>query len=116
MVSKWLLTFSFILITWVFFRANTVNDAFYIIKIIGSGLSDFKSTLAPLPGGPVYLAYYFFLILILALAEGIDYRGNLIATVSRLGLVTRWTIYFLIVFAIMNLGVIQEIPFIYFQF
>lgn len=110
-----------VLIAWVFFRANTVSDAIYIIRSSAHGLRDavfgnFGGLLEPLS----YDRPYFFLIMgilaVFAIAETIDYRKNIVVTVGRLKPAIRYIVYFIAIMSILNLGVTHEIPFIYFQF
>ena len=134
---QWLVTFMLVLLTWIFFRANTLGDAWFTAYNAFFGIGDFLLSIAhavtrlnfsplarviaplfqPLFGSHLYLAYYFGLLGIFVVVEVVDHKqGGFIKAISLLKPWLRWLIYIIIVLGIMNLGVLQEVPFIYFQF
>ncbi|MFZ2621020.1 MAG: MBOAT family O-acyltransferase [Minisyncoccia bacterium] len=132
---KWFITFSFVSIAWIFFRASTVTSALYILKrtllgfidltgavllsIIKINIEPVREIIRPLSqplSSQMYLLGFFGLILVLIIAEIIDYHSNLITTIRRQKSWVQWTIYIIAILCIMNLGVTRETPFIYFQF
>jgi D-alanyl-lipoteichoic acid acyltransferase DltB (MBOAT superfamily) len=132
--------FVLVLLTWAFFRANTIGDAWYIVLRSCAGIGEFFRTLAvtifeshslaPLKGlfsqmlTPVhkdahsilYFALFWGLVFLLLVAEIIDNKKGLVKTIASWPSWIRWPLYVGVILAIMNLGVTQEVPFIYFQF
>lgn len=120
------ITFSLICFAWIFFRANTIGDAQYIITHLFSGWDDFikvfeyRSTI----GDKIILLNqpkreFFVALLTIATMEivhMIQRRGSVRVQLFDRPAWVRWTVYIGLVLAIMNLGVANEIPFIYFQF
>ncbi len=116
---SWLLTFSFVCFTYIFFRANSVSDAFQIIE---------KS----LHISKVQIGFYMFqdttlrneellisvsMILLLFAFETIQFKYNDLASrFTKAPLALRWIIYIIVVLAIVYLGVFERDQFIYFQF
>ena len=129
---KWLdnlyqktLTFLLVTLAWVFFRANTVDDAFYIIKKIPSFLSElsllklgwrefYKASCSSLPlitifWSGVYIAF-------LELVHYIQSKRSPENFFKQQPLLVRWAIYYFFVFCILYFGVFENKDFIYFQF
>lgn len=114
-------TFVTVSIIWIFFRATSISDAFYIIKnslvgighpinYIRSGYSDMNFALDEL----VMLAVSIVLLLIY---DYYSIKGDVINTITGLKKPTRWLIYFgfiwlIIVFKPLN----ASKEFVYFQF
>jgi alginate O-acetyltransferase complex protein AlgI len=114
--------FFIVCIAWVFFRANTLNDSFYIINGI---FTDF--TFGDVFNKETYLIglktnefkVIILSILLLFAGELLHLKYNLIELLNKQGLIFRWSFYISIVIVIVLFGVygdenIQE--FIYFQF
>ncbi|WP_027391619.1 MBOAT family O-acyltransferase [Aquimarina latercula] len=108
-------TFCFISFAWIFFRANSVSDAFYIINkiftkpgklYIGSG-DDIAAS--------IYAVLAIFLLVIIELKR--EYWNNntfvAVITKSEFG---RMFIYATLIYLILYLGVFGHSQFIYFQF
>lgn len=121
-------TFSLVCIAWVFFRANTLNDAVYIIsnstKGIGSLIrsimvGNFHDASVYLfsQGGGVGLDIMQFSIVIFSVGFlcALEYlnRNN---KFYKLPVFLRWGIELLIIFMIVNFQAKNKSPFIYFQF
>lgn len=116
-LRKWVsvfTTFHLVLLAWIFFRANTVGDAFYILERLATG----QYTLSYLTG---VLGRFEFLIALMAIAamecvhlleRGRDIRRSL----SERPRLVRWAVYYAIVLAIIFAGVFNNDAFIYFQF
>lgn len=120
-IYKVLLTFSLVTIAWVFFRANTLADSYYILKnffvfnpevIIGNdiyklglGRREFKIALIS--------------IFILLGANIIERKYNLMDLLRKQPLLLRWTFYIISTLYILYYGVYgdnEKAAFIYFQF
>ncbi|WP_420603494.1 MBOAT family O-acyltransferase [Flagellimonas sp.] len=115
------LTFTLVTFAWIFFRANTLGDSFYIVKnlfffnpevIIGNGI--YKLGLDRTEFKVAYIA-----ILLLFLANVLERKYNLMEILKKQHLVIRWTFYLTLVFYILIYGVYggnEKAAFIYFQF
>lgn len=115
-------TFSLVAFAWVFFRANTVQDSFLILKRIFVNLEIwalFDGTLFTngLDGSEFFIAFVGIISLL-----AIDYKsrtGSIYESIQNLGVVFRWCIYILLVLFIVVYGIYGEYEksaFIYFQF
>lgn len=120
------ITFSLTCFAWIFFRANSVSDAFYIAQNLFTGFSSLPSDLF----SPQFLKlkvllgrdkwdFIFaiggiaFLLFTHYLQRGRSGRDLL----NQQNIYIRWAFYFAIVFAILFLGAFNESQqFIYFQF
>lgn len=116
------LTFVLVNIGWVFFRANSVKDASYVLQQMPdlvyyvfspaavirelSALSENASQLAITAGATV----------LMLVAEHFQSKGGPPRLLTLPVLSLRWAAYAVLAAAIMNFGVVQRIPFIYFQF
>ena len=99
-------TFHLVVFAWIFFRANTLSDAFMIIRNM------FRLTTAELLTFGLILIM---LLLLFGLKPLHEHRpiGTFLQTKSPL---FRWAFYIILTLMIINLGVSSEVPFIYFQF
>ncbi|HLP47755.1 MAG TPA: MBOAT family O-acyltransferase [Candidatus Kapabacteria bacterium] len=126
-------TFSLVCFAWIFFRANSIADAFYIIKKLPIGLGDFfqkiflsfnlktiSSTILH-----IYMELNIDTLNVIALILGIGTLGwvELLQGKGSAGLwlkkkpmVLRWGIYYILIFTILYLGFRRTAPFIYSQF
>ncbi|WPC65380.1 MBOAT family O-acyltransferase [Rhodoferax ferrireducens] len=110
-----LLTFHLIAITWVFFRARTLGDAWLILKKIGLNLTSIPSLL---PRFPFTADHYtaFALIAFLISVEIVDERRSIFQRLAAAPVVVRWGLWYLAIFALLILGRWQAREFIYMQF
>lgn len=132
-VSQIAITFGLVCLGFVFFRANTINDAYFIVINSFSGLAGLAGSLAAsiyqFDFHPIYEALnpllqrmgvdrsiFLPLIAIFAIAEIIDFRFGLFNAINSKPIWIRWLIYIAAILAIMNLGVTFEAPFIYNRF
>lgn len=108
---KVITTFLLISFSWIFFRANTVSDAFFILRKIASFSG---SVFAP---EPYMLLYPLLGIIILLAVEIMDhYRNTNIAYFSHQNVLVRYASYLFIAVLILLFGVFDGGQFIYFQF
>ncbi|WP_214073509.1 MBOAT family O-acyltransferase [Mucilaginibacter sp. dw_454] len=105
---KWLLTFNLICLAWVFFRANSVHEAFYIIHQICT-LANLHYTARGIMQ-PAELYYCALIIIALVVSE--HYLSGY-AQFSKAKLITASLLLFV---GCYFLGVFNEAQFIYFQF
>jgi alginate O-acetyltransferase complex protein AlgI len=121
-----LFTFSLTCLAWIFFRANSINDAFYVVSHLFDGFSALPANLM----SPQFLKFNVLLSkdkwhFIFALG-GIAFllfthylqRGRSGRTLlNQQNIVIRWAFYLTIIWAILFLGAFNESQqFIYFQF
>jgi len=107
-------TFVLICFSWIFFRANNVTEAFYIVQTILSNPGKLF-----IPGGPdvVVPVYAAIAITILFLTEvKKEYFNHLFTLGENKHAIVRWVFYGSIIFTILYMGVFNSSQFIYFQF
>ncbi|MBI4739546.1 MBOAT family protein [Candidatus Woesearchaeota archaeon] len=108
------ITFSLVAVGWVFFRANSLSDAWYIITHLFANLS---LNLAGIKIGTnwngllIIVGSIFFMEFVHVLQEYIRIKEFF----SDRSLWIRWSVYFVLVWAIILLGA-KSTDFIYFQF
>jgi alginate O-acetyltransferase complex protein AlgI len=114
-------TFSITCFAWIFFRANSTGDAFYMI----SNLFDFSKPLSSnVRGAVLYINSplwkfigNFILILTLVLVEILIKKNRLSEkSIIQKKLLIRWLIYAMLILAILIFGYFEVDQFIYFQF
>jgi D-alanyl-lipoteichoic acid acyltransferase DltB (MBOAT superfamily) len=114
-----IITLSLVCLTWVFFRANSVADAFLLLGNIVP-LNNFDQLSAPWinvasnPGLELALSLGF--ILLLLAVHWVQEQQWQTPVLWQRPLWFRWAAYLGLALAILNLGITEEIPFIYFQF
>lgn len=123
-------TFCLVLVAWVFFRANTIHDAFYIIGRLPAAAGDlihwiarakfsgesFKSLIGFMPVYQIDIQLSFLLIFLLQGIEWVQSRKDLPALIRQRPIYIRWTLYYLMLMVIIFFGVYDNRQFIYFQF
>lgn len=109
-------TFLLVGFAWIFFRANSFNDAAYVIThlAVWPNASPMIASI-----GSVELALMFASIILLLIADWIDHSQGIFNVLARQKLVVRWTAYYAVAFVILitvfvSAGSSQQ--FIYFQF
>lgn len=124
-------TFAFWSFSLIFFRAQSLTDAFYIVSHLFSGLVDYASRvihyvgtagsglLAPLLAGQPREDFIIIIgaVLLLLIVELFPKKPPLETWFLR-GVSTwlRWSAYYALIFIILFFGVFHKTPFIYFQF
>jgi hypothetical protein len=108
------ITFLLTLLAWIFFRAESVNQAFQILSEIFSTSIFHNIQFRGLTNALVVL----FLIFIFLIIEwtGREYNFALDYFSSIKSSAARWSVYLLIIFLIGMFMPTKETPFIYFQF
>jgi alginate O-acetyltransferase complex protein AlgI len=119
-------TFALVCVTWIFFRANTVADAWYVLTHLFADLPAQISRVVQDPGARASLLFLGMQKsrLMLAVAavvslltiEHLQAKGSLRAVIASRPVGIRWLAYSAAVLTIMTLGVFGETKFIYFQF
>jgi len=112
-------TLGLVCFAWLFFRANSVSDAFLLLKnMVQLGAS--TPILAPWADAVARPGLEMVLMLgltALLVAKHLlrEHDHGVSATLGQWEWV-RWAVYLLLALAIMNLGVAKETPFVYLQF
>ncbi|HMQ53054.1 MAG TPA: MBOAT family protein [Anaerolineae bacterium] len=112
-------TFVLVWLAWLFFRANSVSDAFLLLGNLfqPSELNAIYSPWAGVVANPgLELALAVGLIGLLLLVEWLQARAWQLPVLTPQPRWLRWAAYLFLALAIMNLGITEEVPFIYFQF
>jgi D-alanyl-lipoteichoic acid acyltransferase DltB (MBOAT superfamily) len=129
-----ILTFAFINFTYIFFRANTISDAFYIIAHLFTGVGNFfthlttyaislniveiKKTIQSIfhnqSPWPVFSALG--LIGFLEAIHFVQRYGSIRQMLSKKPTWFRWCVYYAVAIALLFLGKFNTQEFIYFQF
>lgn len=125
-VIKVLITFLLVTFAWIFFRASSVNDAFYVISKIFYYIDNpnywmlSKPDIHGLPSSYLGLPFWkfsftFMLIPILLIIDWLILKKYLEKTNSMKSIIT-FPIYFILIISILVFGVFETKQFIYFQF
>ena len=110
-----LVTFHLILITWVFFRAESLSDAYAILGRATGSLVQLPSFIwARVMAGGVLFSLL--LIALLISVEIIDERCPMWERLAAQPRYVRWGVYYLLVFGLIVLGTWQGQAFVYMQF
>lgn len=118
---KTLITFSLVTFAWIFFRANTINEALYIVK----GLFIFNSDVILGNGkynlglNKIEFKVASISIIVLLLANLLERKYDLMNLLKGQNILVRWLFYLALVFYILIYGIYggnEKAAFIYFQF
>ena len=125
-ILRTLVTFSLICFGWIFFRATTTADAFYIVRHLGSGLSHLPSDLRSLPFIKANILMRLdrddftivaCAIAVLLLVEAMQHRVPLRAYIAKQRPAIRWSLYYACCATLLFFGAFNRAKeFIYFQF
>jgi len=107
-----IVTFHLVLLTWVFFRANSVSDALRILHRVATAIFDLPSLVARYPFSSAQLAGGA-MILILLIVEAMTGNKPPAERIARLGLPVRWAGWYAMVALLLLFGRWQETEFIY---
>lgn len=125
-----LVTFSLINFAWIFFRSDTVSDAFYIVRSIFVGIWEMimavvNGNLAQLLKlldithlglGDYELIIAFGAIMFMEFVHLIQRHRGIRNMMRRRPIWIRWSVYYIMIFGILIFGVFGKQEFIYFQF
>jgi D-alanyl-lipoteichoic acid acyltransferase DltB (MBOAT superfamily) len=119
---NWLLhvivIFSFICFAWIFFRANSISDAIYIIKNLFTGITRpveyFRTVLVPLGKTEALKGHGG--ILLLLVFDFFSLKTDVWKEIQKLHIIIRYGIYFGLLFVILMLMDTGSHVFVYFQF
>jgi D-alanyl-lipoteichoic acid acyltransferase DltB (MBOAT superfamily) len=110
----WASTFLLTCIGWIFFRANTMADAWYILThfAIGWDFERISTEQFLLRQMPIAIAG----IALLEIVQLLQNRVSISAILARLPLAPRWAVYASAIIATVLFGIFRKTQFIYFQF
>ena len=121
-VCQILITFNLVCFSWIFFRANNLSDAFYIVTHLTKGFNKAlinynvfaEHVFIGVKQGEfaLIICLIFFIMFIDWLSKDREI-GDLILNRSFW---LRWTVYYLLIITILTLGIFGESQFIYFKF
>jgi len=117
------ITFVLVDFAWIFFRANSLTDAWYIINNLFAGIVHQISSAGMLSDS---LSGFGFSKYELAIAVGVILIMEAIHLIQRNGSIRymmrdkpiwfRWSLYYVLVFMILSFGIYGKSEFLYFQF
>lgn len=113
---RMLWVFLLVLVAWIFFRANNLQEALYICTHLFSGVGNIQLGLHEVGLSNIKFAIMMFLISFL---EGVQYwsrKEEMTTLVAKFPTTIRWSIYYALIMAIICLGEFKPSQFIYFQF
>jgi len=126
-----LITFSLVSFAWIFFRASSLKEAVYIITHLFNGW-DQALVWNDQQAGYIGLSKLeflgallsiVFLLIVQALEQNLSKKtesttsiSNTLSFLNQKPIFLRWAVYIIITLTIMNLGILTNVPFIYFQF
>jgi D-alanyl-lipoteichoic acid acyltransferase DltB (MBOAT superfamily) len=123
---KWvqvLTVFFLVCFSWIFFRANSISDAFYIVTQSASVVTNPAQLLALDWNHDVFMDQGFkvfgvsvIAILIMELVHLIQRNGSVSELINRRPVWIRWSVYYLAIIAVLLFGQFGHQEFIYFQF
>ena len=115
---KWLFVFAFCNISWIFFRAESIQDAFYIIKTVFTDAmhpSVFAHTTLGISKRDVM--FIIVSISILSLYDFVALKKDVIMWISSKPAIIRWAVYLILIWLILLLmPPFGTSDFVYFQF
>lgn len=115
LVLRVLATFHLIAITWIFFRAKTLADAWTILRKIGANAAEIPALLAHYPFTSDHRLGVALIGTLLAI-EILDERRSIFLRVAAARTAWRWAASYAGIFALLVLGRWQAREFIYMQF
>ena len=116
-IFSWFVVFSFCNIAWVFFRAESLKDAIFVISHMFSGICKWKQYLGN-KSGLEYFEYakMLFVLIILAGYDLVSLQKDVILWLGEQKIVIRWIVYIFLVMWIFLFASVGEKNFLYFQF
>jgi D-alanyl-lipoteichoic acid acyltransferase DltB (MBOAT superfamily) len=115
-----IITFLLVAFAWIFFRANNLDDAIYVIKNMFADLNEYNNLGGQFRGIGIYLndlIKYFFLILFLIGYSTYERTDDVWKKLQLKPSWIRWSIYYIMLYGILFLAPHSTINnFIYFQF
>jgi alginate O-acetyltransferase complex protein AlgI len=117
-LSQVVVTFILVMLAWIFFRANNIGDALYMLQQAPLAIADMyhglagDTTLETKKSWGMALA----VIGILETVHLLQRKKNILSLINGRPVYVRWMVYYAFIMAIVFLGVFDNRQFIYFQF
>lgn len=118
-----MITFVLTNFAWIFFRANTLSDAFYIIKHTFTGLGESLSSvfqhshiISKLGVTKSEVLIGISAVILMETIHVLQYKAHIRDWIRNQPAFLRWTLYYAIIIVILYFGVYEKRQFIYFQF
>ncbi len=118
-----LTTFCLVTFAWIFFRADNVQTAFYIIKHIFTGIPSLinkllsgQSVVENIGLSPKFILLSVILIAFLEIVHYIQRKKSISELIKAYPTAVRWSIYYVLLIIILVFGVFNQSSFIYYQF
>ncbi len=108
-----LITFLFVCLSFIFFKAENLGDAVCIIRSLFKGMHSERNTF---PLNPFDLTIVLSAIMGMEIMQIVDQRIKVYDLIARQPIAIRWLLYYSIFFAIIMFGIFSNPKFIYFQF
>ena len=118
---KVIITFTIMTLTWIFFRAQNINEAIYVFNNMFIGIDNFKnyivSGLYSFDVTPLNLIIHLIIYLVpLTIIDCLSVKYNVIELINKKPTIVRYSLYFGLVILVLLLHYLGEVNFIYFQF
>lgn len=128
--KSWLrigVTFLFVMVTWIFFRADTISDAFYVLTHLLEGITNpaayltdgyhaFQGTGMVKASGVQTLIISIVCILVLLAHDYLELTKSIWERIGAFKKPLRYALYFFLLFVILYSRQLGEYEFVYFQF
>jgi D-alanyl-lipoteichoic acid acyltransferase DltB (MBOAT superfamily) len=118
--TRVLITFVLVCFAWIFFRAQNLSDAWFIVTHLFNGWSSVFNghNLQPvlILGSYKFFATALILIGVLEMVHLLQSKGSVIKKLNTKPIWLRWSVYYILIISIMLLGNFNSQEFIYFQF
>ena len=102
-------TFILTTLIWVFFRSQSIDEAFQFLARIFEFSSDSKAEL-------MIPSYVWFSLIIFIVSEFLLFNSRFDEKLDKIAFPIRWSIYSILLFSILVFSGVDDFPFIYFQF
>jgi len=126
-ILRILFIFNLVSFGWIFFRANNLTDAIFIVTHLFTGIGDVLSRIINIGQGHGVLNFVlalpkleiliaFIAILVLGIHHQIQRKGSARIWMQSKPIWLRWAVYYGLVLSILIFGYLEPSEFIYFQF
>ena len=118
---KVIITFTIMTLTWIFFRAQNINEAIYVFNNMFIGIDNFKNYIVSgvysFDVTPLNLIIHLIIYLVpLTIIDCLSVKYNVIELINKKPTIVRYSLYFGLVILVLLLHYVGEVNFIYFQF
>ncbi|MBN1531768.1 MAG: MBOAT family protein [Spirochaetes bacterium] len=114
-----IIVFLLVDVGWIFFRGNTFSDSLYILTHLFSGIGAQLSNITRIMPGALNrfeIVILFIAIIVMEFVELLQKRGSVRERIQMLHPITRWSLYYSLIFITLILRAKSGSGFVYFQF